>query len=320
MLRSFLIYLSKAAWARRMVTSWAFAWRAASRFVAGEKLENAIRAIQALNQKGMNATLDHLGEHTTNADEARKATDDILLAIDAIEQSGVRANVSIKLTQIGFALGEELCAENLQRILYYAKERGNFVRLDMEDSPCVDVTLRLFRRMQDECDCPNVGVVIQSYLYRSAEDVRLIMERGGRVRLCKGAYKEPPDVAYPKKADVDASYDRLAETLIDGALQHSASTVSANGRVPPIPAIASHDPLRLAHAKAYAQKIGLPKLALEFQMLYGIRRDLQEQAVREGYPVRIYVPYGTQWYPYYVRRLAERPANVWFFISNFFRK
>jgi proline dehydrogenase len=319
MLRAILIYLSKATWARKIVTHWKFAWRAASRFVAGEKLEDAIRAIKELNDKGINATLDHLGEHTSNPEEARRAVQDILQAIDAIEASGMRANVSIKLTQIGLQLGEELCAENLRCILEYARDRGNFVRIDMEDSPWVDTTLGLLHRMHD-CCLSNTGVVIQSYLYRSEQDVNKLLADGTRIRLCKGAYKEPPDVAYPKKSDVDANYDRLTKIIVDAAKKLGSPTLSENGKVPPIPAIASHDPRRLEHAKAYAQKVGLPKEAIEFQMLYGIRRDLQEQTVKEGYPVRVYVPYGTEWYPYFVRRLAERPANVWFFISNFFRK
>lgn len=320
MLRSFLIYLSKATWAQNMVTKWSFSWRAASRFIAGEKIEDAIRAIQKLNEKGINATLDHLGEHTTNEAEAQRAASDILTAIDAIEEAGVRANVSIKLTQIGLALGEEICARNLETILTHAKTRGNFVRIDMEDFSCVEQTLALFDRMRNECDCPNVGVVIQAYLYRSPQDVEGIVSEAGRIRLCKGAYKESSDVAYPKKSDVDASYDRLTEVLLDGALTHGSPALSSNGKVPPLPAIASHDPVRIEKAKAYAAQIQLPKDALEFQMLYGIRRDLQESCVKEGYPVRVYVPYGTQWYPYFVRRLAERPANLWFFISNFFRQ
>ena len=319
MLRSTIIYLSKAPWARKMVTSWGFAWRAASRFIAGEELEDAIRVIKALNEKGINATLDHLGESTTNPAEAQQATQAIIQILDAIDQAGVRTNVSIKLTQIGLALGEELCADNLLRILTRAKEKGNFVRMDIEDSPWVNQTYGLYGRMRD-CGFTNVGVAMQAYLYRSEQDAHEIVEAGGRIRLCKGAYKEPADVAYPKKSDVDANYDRLTEILIDGALANGAPTVSADGRVPPIPAIASHDPKRLAYAKAYAEKAGLPKRAMEFQMLNGIRRDLQEQAVQEGYPVRVYVPYGTQWYPYFMRRLAERPANVWFFISNYFRK
>jgi proline dehydrogenase len=319
MFRSLFIYLSKAEWARRIVTNWSFAWRAASRFVAGEKLEDAMRVIKTLNAKGIHATLDHLGEHTSNPEESRQATRDILKAIDAIEESGVRANISIKLTQIGLQLDEKLCEENLREILTYAKERGNFVRVDMEDSPWTEKTLAMCRRMWG-LGLTNTGMVIQAYLFRSAEDVRSVVGAGGKVRLCKGAYKEPAEIAFPKMKEVNKNYDLLTTLLIDGALAQSSPQVSPDGKTPPIPGIASHDPERLAFAKAYAQKAGLPKQALEFQMLNGIRRDLQDQAVQEGYPVRVYVPYGTEWYPYFVRRLAERPANLWFFISNFFRK
>lgn len=320
MLRSFLIYLSKARWARQVVTGWGFAWRAASRFVAGEKLDDGIKAIMVLNARGINATLDHLGEHTTNLKNARQATQDILKALDAIEQTGVRSNVSIKLTQIGLALDESLCTEHLACILSRASEYGIFVRIDMEDSPWVEITLQLYRHMRYERGLDNVGVVIQSYLYRSEEDVRQLAAEAGHVRLCKGAYKEPPEIAYPKKSEVDKSYDQQADILMDGALAAEAPVASGDGKIPPIPAFATHDERRIAHAKAYAQRINLPKNAIEFQMLYGIRRDLQEQLVAEGYPVRVYVPYGTEWYPYFVRRLAERPANVWFFLSNLLRK
>lgn len=319
MLRSTLIYLSKAAWARRMVTQWDFAWNAASRFVAGDKLEDAIRVIQTLNQKGINATLDHLGEHVTTPDEARLAAQEIIKAIDAIREAGVRANVSVKLSQLGVMLDVDLCAENLKTILSYAKESGNFVRIDMEDATTVDTTLALHQRMCTEHGLTNTGLVIQSYLYRSEADVQRIVAAGGRVRLCKGTYREAPHIAFPQKADVDANYDLLAKLLIDGALKAGSPTISPDCKVPPIPAMATHDPKRIAHAKAYAAQVGLPKEALEFQMLYGIRRDLQDQAAREGYPVRVYVPYGTEWYPYFVRRLAERPANLWFFISNYFK-
>lgn len=320
MLRSLFIYLSKAAWARNIVTRWKFAWRAASRFVAGEKLEDAIRAVQILNQKGINATLDHLGEHTTNIDESVRATQDILVILDGIANSGVKSNVSIKLTQIGLALSEDVGRENLKRILERAKETGNYVRIDMEASQCVDATLRLLRDMRDQNGFDNVGTVIQSYLYRSEEDVRQLTEECTGIRLCKGAYKEPAEIAYPKKADVDASFDHLAQIMIDGALASGCPTLSENGYIPPRPALASHDERRIQNALAYVEKVGLPKKAIEFQMLYGIRRDLQENLAKQGYPVRVYVPYGTEWYPYYVRRLAERPANLWFFISNFFRK
>jgi proline dehydrogenase len=320
MLRAILIYLSKAAWARKIITSWSFAWHAASRFVSGEKLEDAILVVKSLNNKGILATLDHLGEHTNTPDEARKATQDILSTLDALEDSKVRSNVSIKLTQLGLALGEDLCAENLAKILEHAREFGIFIRLDMEDAPWVEATLRLYHKMCAEKGLLNLGLVIQAYLYRSEKDFQRITQEGTKVRLCKGAYKEPAEIAFPKKADVDANYDRLAERLLDSSIAHGCQPGSADGKVPPIPGIATHDELRIEHAKAYAQKIGLPKNALEFQMLYGIRRDLQEKLVEEGYPVRVYVPYGTEWYPYYVRRLAERPANLWFFISNFFRK
>ena len=319
MLRSTMIYLSKANWARNVVTNWEFAWRAASRFVAGETLEEAIAAVQGLNQKGIYATLGHLGEHTTNPDEACSATQDILKLLDGIQISGVQSNISLKLTQIGMGLDEDLAGENLRTIVSHAGRYGIFVRIDMEDATCVDPTLNLYRRLRQDYGLDNVGVVIQAYLYRSEEDIRRIMAEGGKVRLCKGAYQESADIAYPDKSDVDASYDRLTAQLIDGSLANGSPRASEDGKAPAIPALATHDPLRIEFAKDYAGRVGLPRRALEFQMLYGIRRDLQEQAVQEGYPVRVYVPYGSQWYPYYCRRLAERPSNVWFFVSNALR-
>jgi proline dehydrogenase len=320
MFRTLFIYLSKATWARKIVTNWKFAWRAASRFVAGESLEDAIRVVKMLNQKGINATLDHLGEHTANLEDAKRAAEEILQVLDRIQSSGVRANVSIKLTQIGLSLDEGGCRENLQLILQKAAQTDNFIRIDMEDSPWVDKTLRLFRQMRQELGFENVGVVIQSYLFRSEEDIRQLTQECSRVRLCKGAYKEPSEVAYPRKADVDASYDRLAQIMMDGALAAGCLAVSKEGRLPPTLALATHDERRVKVAQDYGRKIGLPKESLEFQMLHGIRRDLQEGLSKQGYPVRVYVPYGSEWYPYFVRRLAERPANLWFFISNFFRK
>lgn len=320
MFRSFFIYLSKAAWARRIVTRWRVAWAVASRFVAGEKPEHAIQAIRTLNQKGICATLDHLGESVTTPENARDAASEIIHILEEINQTEVRSGVSIKLSQIGLALDPVLCEENLRGILAQAKALKNYIRIDMEDSPYTDLTLALFRKMMAAGFKDNVGIVIQAYLYRSEEDVRRLMEEGASVRLCKGAYKEPAHIAFPKKKDVDANFDKLTEILIDGALSHGKPTVSGCGRFPPIPAIASHDAARIEHAKSYARKVGLPKEALEFQMLYGIRRDLQESLKNEGYPVRVYVPYGTEWYPYFVRRLAERPANLWFFVSNFVRR
>jgi len=319
MLRAMFIRLSKAGWARRTVTGWPLAWKVSSRFVAGEKLEDAVRAIKALNQKGLFATLDHLGEHTHSETEAQTAVKHILHSMDAIDREGLQSGVSIKLTQIGLGIDDILCAENLAYILSYAREFDIFIRIDMEDSPYVDETLHLFHWVRDQ-GFKNVGIVIQSYLYRSLDDTQKLMENGSRVRLVKGAYREPPILAYPKKKDADANYDRLTEVLIVGAISQGCPPVSEDGKTPPIPAIASHDEARIHYAKSIAAKAGLPKQAIEFQMLYGIRRDLQENLRAEGYPVRVYIPYGGEWYPYFMRRLAERPANLWFFISNLFRK
>ncbi|MEJ5241771.1 MAG: proline dehydrogenase family protein [Anaerolineales bacterium] len=317
MLRSFFIYLSKASWAQNWIMRLPFAWRMASRFVAGTAKEDAIRVIRELNARGINATLDHLGEHTTNVEEALEATRHILEILEEIERAAVRSNVSIKLTQIGLALDTELCAENLERILRQAQAHNNFVRIDMEDTPYTDATFDLYRRMRQR-GFQNFGLVIQSYLYRSEDDVRRLLPEGVPIRLVKGAYKEPPDKAFPKKADVDANYDLLTKLLLDASLSQS-SRLSADGRFPPLAAIATHDEKRIEFARRYAERIGLPKEGLEFQMLYGIRRDLQERLAAEGYPVRVYVPYGTHWYPYFMRRLAERPANVWFLLSNLLR-
>lgn len=318
-MRSILIYLSKAQWAQRLVTHWRFAWRAASRFVAGEKIEDATRVVQELNIRGINATLDHLGEHTTTPVEAEQSSKDILEVIQQISGCDVQSNISIKLTQIGLGLDEDLCVKNLERILTVASQHNNFVRIDIEDTPYTDKTIRIYRLMRQK-GFSNVGMAVQSYLYRSEADTRALLAEGARFRLVKGAYKEPPDLAFPRKADVDANFDLLSKIIMDAALEAHSPSISADGRIPPIPALGTHDPKRIEFAKKYAEKIGLPKNALEFQMLYGIRRDLQEQCTKEGFLVRVYVPFGTHWYPYFVRRLAERPANIWFFISNFFRK
>lgn len=321
MLRSFLISLSKAAWAQKLITSWSFAWRAASRFVAGENTTDVIRAVRELNNNGINATLNHLGESITTAEEAEKATDEILHVLNEIDKAGVKSNVSIKLTQIGIGLDENICRQNLVQILDRVKKCGNFLRVDMEDTPYTDITISLYKSMLErDFDQNNLGLVMQAYLYRAEDDTRKLLEEGTRIRLVKGAYNEPPDKAYPKKADTDANYDLLTKIMIDAALKMDGNSISADGKIPPITAIASHDANRIAFAKQYAEKVGLPKKAIEFQMLYGIRRDLQQQLVKDGYPVRVYVPYGSQWYPYFMRRLAERPENIWFFISNYFRK
>jgi proline dehydrogenase len=319
MLRSLLIYLSKAHWAQQLVTRWGFAWRAASRFIAGTKIEDAIRVIRELNARGINVTLDHLGEHTSSAEEASDATLAIIRTLGALKKSGLCANVSIKLSQIGLGLDEQVCSQNLERILAKAKEYHNFVRIDMEDTPYTDQTLNLCKQMRRR-GYRHAGVALQSYLYRTEADARALLADKTPIRLVKGAYQEPASKAYPKKADVDANFDLLTKLMLDAASAPRAPRGSPDGCIPPIPAIGTHDAKRIEFATQYAAKIGLPKSAFEFQMLYGIRRDLQEKLRSEGYSVRVYVPFGTHWYPYYMRRLAERPANVWFFISNFLRK
>lgn len=318
MLRAFLSYLSQAVWARRLVMRFGFARRTARRFVAGETIEEAFRAVADLNAIGMLATLDLLGEHTNDAAAAAEATRRIAELIDRLAASELRSNVSIKLTQIGLKLDEGLCEKNLKSLLQHAAQNGIFVRIDMEESACVDATLRVYHKMR-AAGFDNVGVVLQSYLYRSEADAMELLQEGTRIRLVKGAYLEPPDRAFPKKADADANFDRISDLMLHESMR---SPASQNGQVawPPIAAIGTHDAKRVDFAKKHAEEIDLPKDKVEFQMLYGIRRDLQAQLAREGYPVRVYVPFGTEWYPYFMRRLAERPANLWFFLTNLIRK
>jgi len=319
MLRSFLIYLSKAAWAQRIVTHWKFAYRAASRFIAGTSLDDAINVVKELNSKGMNVTLDQLGEHTTTSEEASNATDGIIAILEEIDKEKIRSNVSIKLTQIGLAIDIQHCRQNLEKILAKAKELHNFIRIDMEDTPYTDKTIELFRAMRVN-GYRNTGIVVQSCLYRTETDVRNLLEEENSFRLVKGAYKEPASLAYPKKSDVDANFDKLTGIMINSAVLSGKREVSEDGLFPPVTALGTHDEKRISFGIKFAKEKGLPQKGIEFQMLYGIRRDIQERLVDEGYPVRIYVPFGTHWYPYFVRRLAERPANLWFFISNFFKK
>ncbi len=318
MLRSLLLYLSQAAWARRLVTRWGFARRAALRFVAGETLTEAIAAVRSLEAYGLTASIDHLGENVTNEAAAHAAADAYLEILDRICQDEARAYASLKLTQLGLGVGMQVCLTNLRKVLRKAAECGIFIRIDMEDSATVDNTLEVFRRLAGE-GFQNLGVVIQAYLFRSQVDVQTLVAAGAAIRLCKGAYREPASVAFPRKADVDQNFDRLAETMIRAAADAGSSLPSADGRTPPPVAVATHDPRRIEFARRAAERAGLPIAALEFQMLYGIRADLQRALAHAGYPVRVYVPYGTEWYPYYVRRLAERPANVWFFLSQLVR-
>jgi proline dehydrogenase len=308
-LRHLLIYLSQANWARQLVNNWSISWRVASRFVAGADRAAAINVTRAMNQNGLLVTLDYLGESCKSDREADQAREEILLLLEEIDSEGLQANVSVKPTQLGLKIDENMALSNICILVEKAKQVGNFIRIDMEDSTAVDPTLRIYRRLRYDAELDNVGVVIQSYLYRSEEDVLQLIGDGARVRLCKGAYSEPPEIAFPRKTDTDANYLNLARILL-------SEKARQNGVYP---AMATQDPTIIDEIKTYAGAKNISRDAFEFQMLYGIRRDLQDALVREGYQVRIYVPYGTAWYPYFVRRLAERPANLWFFISNFFR-
>lgn len=307
--RRILLYLSQAAWAREIVSNLPVAQRVASRFVAGTDRAAAMNTVRALNNDGLSVTLDYLGESVANAQEAAVARNEIILMLDDIASSRVDANISVKLSQLGLNLDEKLAEDNIRQIVKRAAADNLFVRIDMEDHTTVDATLRIQRQLKFQEGLGNVGVVIQAYLYRSEDDIADLIAEGTRVRLCKGAYAEPADVAFPIKADTDANYIKLARTLL-------AKEARDNGVYT---GLATHDERIIREIQTYAQSNNIPADSYEFQMLYGIRRDLQDALVRQGHRVRVYVPYGMAWYPYFMRRLAERPANLWFFISNFFR-
>lgn len=308
-LRSILLYLSRAGWARALVTGFGPAWRVASRFVAGESIDEAIDAARQLNARNMSVTLDYLGESVTAAAEANAARDQIIWLLDRIHSAGIDANVSLKLSQLGLLLDENLAVANLRAVLTRARQYNRRVRIDMEESALVDTTLDIYRRLRHGEGFDNVGVVIQACLFRSAEDVKQLVEEGAWVRLVKGAYKEPPDIAFAEKRDTDANTVRLMQMMLGERARQTGVYL----------AVASHDEAIIAATQDFARRNNIPAQAYEFQLLYGIRRDLQERLAAQGYKVRIYVPYGTAWYPYFMRRLAERPANLWFFISNLIR-
>ncbi len=300
MLRQFFLYLSENRTLNDRVINTGAARRAAARFVAGEGLDQAIAAVRTLNARGMTASLDHLGEKVSDLASAAAAAADYRGMLDEIARQRVDGNVSLKLTQLGLDLDRPACERLLGEVVAVAADHANFVRIDMESSAYVDATLTIYHRLRDR-GIDNVGVVLQSYLYRTEQDLDALLPLQPRVRLVKGAYAEPPEIAYPRKADVDAAFRRLAERLLEAA---------------PYPAIATHDPVLIEHAKAFASSRGIAPDRFEFQMLYGIRRDLQEQVVRAGYRMRVYVPFGRQWFPYFMRRLAERPANVGFVLRS----
>ena len=305
MLRTGLLWLSEQPRLFSIIRGNGLARRFASRFVAGETVEAAVAALTQLNAAGIRASLDLLGESVATPAEARAARDTYLETLDCIRHAGADANVSVKLTQMGLAIDERLCVENLRAIIAKARDDGSFVRIDMEQSDYTERTLQLFRRTFHPEFGNAVGVVLQSYLRRTERDVEDMIALGARVRLCKGAYQEPPAVAFPNKRDVDANYVRCMEWLLE------------RGNYP---GIATHDTAIIAHAKDFARQRGVAPPRFEFQMLYGVRRDLQRRLRREGYNVRVYVPFGSHWYPYLMRRLAERPANVVFLLGNIVRE
>ncbi|MGH7626891.1 MAG: proline dehydrogenase family protein [Gemmatimonadaceae bacterium] len=305
MLRQTFLFLSNQPRIFRFVRGNRLAKRFASRFVAGETLDEALAAVRALNAKRISVSLDLLGESVTNEAEARAAGAQYLTLLDRIHAEQVDANVSLKLTQMGLDLSDELCVQIMHDILDRARDYGTFVRLDMEGSAYTERTLRMFEDRLYPNYRENVGVVLQSYLYRTPADVERAIELRCRVRLCKGAYDEPATVAFPAKKDVDATYVKCMEQLLD------------KGNYP---GLATHDPRIIARIRRYVREHQIGTERFEFQMLYGVRRDLQEQLVREGYNMRVYVPFGTQWYPYLMRRLAERPANVAFITGNVMRE
>ena len=278
------------------------AQRFARRFVAGQTLEEALAVCRRINSEGIAITLDHLGESVTTLPEAAAARDVYLRALSSIHEAGIEGNVSLKLTQFGLDLSYDECRGNVEQMLRRATELDSFVRVDMESSEYTDRTLKLVTDLHARYG--KVGTVIQAYLYRSKADVEMLCERGIRVRLCKGAYLEPHTVAYPRKAEVDANFIELMKLLLDRGSR---------------PAIATHDERMIEQTKAYAASRKMARDGFEFQMLYGIRRDLQRKLVAEGYRLRLYVPFGNAWYPYYMRRLAERPANVLFILRHLLR-
>jgi proline dehydrogenase len=305
MLRSALLYLSNQPKIFKFVRNNGLAKSFANRFVAGETLDTALAAVARLNARGITASLDLLGESVHNEAEARAAGDAYVAMLDKINERKANANVSVKLTAMGLDISEELCVATMHKILQRARDYGSFVRIDMESSEYTQRTLDLFEQRLYPAYRENVGVVLQSYLYRTFADVQHVNLLKARVRICKGAYKEPETVAYPAKKDVDANYVRCMQELL------------TKGNYP---GIATHDEAIIREVKRFVKSNDIPLDRFEFQMLYGVRRDLQDKLVRDGYRMRVYVPFGTQWYPYLMRRLAERPANVAFLTGNLFRE
>ncbi|MBI4264807.1 MAG: proline dehydrogenase family protein [Acidobacteria bacterium] len=304
--KAFFYALSRSAWLKKVASKYGMATSEsfARRFIAGDTIEEAIDAARRLQAQGLHLTLDYLGERVRTLEEAAAATGEYVRLMDVIVASGIERNVSLKLTQLGIDVDRATCVDNLRRILEPAARHGFFVRIDMENSPYTAVTLEVFETLWQQ-QYRNVGVALQSALRRTEGDVRRMNELGARVRLVKGAYKEPPPVAYQEKAEVSAAFVRLARLLLDEGTY---------------PAIATHDPAVLEQVRAHAASHGIATDRFEFQMLYGIRRDLQASLAAAGYRMRVYVPFGREWFPYFMRRLGERPANVGFVVKAMLRE
>jgi proline dehydrogenase len=300
--RAVVLQITQHPLIRRVMAGSKAARRLSKRWVPGETLEEALSAVKELNAAGITASLDHLGENVASEAEARAAAQVYLQMLDEIHQRGLESHVSVKLTQMGLDISSDLCRENLTAIVQRAAEHGNFVRVDMESSEYTDRTLAMVRDLHQRFG--NIGTVIQACLHRSDNDITALMEEQIRIRLCKGAYQEPPSVAYQNKADVDRNYIRLSQELLTSGIYHG---------------IATHDPRMIQAAIDHVGRHHIPASAFEFQMLYGIRRDLQRKLRADGWNMRVYIPFGSHWFPYLTRRLAERPANLLFLLRNVFR-
>ena len=302
--RSALIYLSRQEGLKDFAARFSLFRKLTTRFIAGENIDEAFAAIREVNAHGCSASFDHLNESVGGIAETEAEVREYLDVLARIDETRINSNVSIKLTQFGLKIDPELAYRNARRVVEDAARRGNFVRVDMEASSVTQATIDVFKRLRGEFGLDDVGIVLQSYLYRTMDDARTMLKIPARIRLCKGAYHEPAEVAYPQKKDVDENYVRVMQLLLSSGIYHG---------------IATHDPKMIDATIDFAQREGIPKEAFEFQMLYGIRRDLQDQLARDGYGMRIYVPYGKHWYPYFMRRLAERPANIWFVLKNLWK-
>jgi proline dehydrogenase len=304
-LRALFISLSESRSLRAVAEKSSIGRRLSTRFVAGTEVEDVLRATKLINQNGATVSVDNLGENVTNADEARASAQVYHRLLDAISSRGLQANISLKLTHMGLDVDEGLAHELVGGLVAKAANLKSFVRVDMEGSPYTQRTLDFVHQLHRiPGNQGAVGTVIQSYLYRSEKDVNDLLAAGIRIRLCKGAYKEPPEIAFQKKSDVDANYVKLMKTLMTSGIYHG---------------LATHDERIIKEAKAFATREKISPEAFEFQMLHGIRRDLQQQLVKQGWRMRVYIPFGTEWYPYFMRRLAERPANVFFIARNLLR-